>query len=131
MFASCITSEAAAAPINLVCDVEMGFPMNGFGQPTSKSQSRIRVVLDVDKKTGAYSGHFGIRSDRPGQLEVTDDMYVVTWSGSLAVQGSVIVEERLALDRFTGKLLQALKLSDGRIFGLVDGTCAKSEGPIF
>lgn len=131
MFASGITSEASAAPVNLVCDVEMGFPINGFGQPTSKSRSRIRVVLDIDKKTGAYSGHFGIRSDRPGQLEVTDDLYVVTWSGSLDIQGSVVLEERLALDRFTGKLLQALMLGDGRTFGLVEGTCTKSEGPIF
>ena len=130
LLTSGITSDVAAAPINLVCDVEMAFPTDGFGQPTFRSRSRIRVVLDVDNQTGAYPGHFGIRGDKPGLLEVTDDLYVVTWSGSLQIQGSIVVHERLALDRFTGALQQALRLSDGRIFGLAEGTCTKSEGPI-
>jgi hypothetical protein len=131
VFASGFTSEAAATPINLVCEVETAFPMNGFGHPTAKSRSRIRVVLDADKKTGAYDGHFGIRSDRPGQLEMTDDFYVVIWSGTLEILNSVIVEERLILNRFTGRLFESLKLGDGRIFGLVEGTCTKSEGQLF
>jgi hypothetical protein len=117
-------AAAATPPINLICDVESAYPSEGFGKPTSKSNGRLRVIIDVDRHTGVYYGRFAIGPDNPGQLEVTDDVYKVTWRGKRSVVGGTVVYEEFVVNRHTREFQQLLTISDGREFGFVDGTCS-------
>jgi hypothetical protein len=128
---SVVGAAAASPPINLVCDVESTYPSRGFGEPSTKSKGRLRVIIDVDRHTGVYYGPFAIGPDRPGQLEVTDNAYKVTWTGNFTVAGATVVHEEFFVNRYTREFQQSLTLSDGRQFGFVDGTCSLVNGPAF
>lgn len=138
-FLACISTMAIAIaspsaygqPVNLLCDVEVRFPIQGFGQPTSNSRSRIHVLIDQERRQGTYNGLFAISADRPGSLRVSGENYFVTWKGSYWLQGQEIVEETLAIYRMTGRFSQTVTLSSGRQFNLMEGTCQKSAGPLF
>ena len=117
--------NAPAKEFNMVCEVTLTLPVNGFDAPPVGYTDLLLAGVDLDNKTGWYLGQFALSDTRKGTLTQQGGKITVSRPAMFERYGTMIIREQFTLQRSNGEFVQSLSLQDGRKFDLIKGYCGK------
>ncbi len=117
--------------LEVVCEVEVSRPGDTLDPPFETSKLTLPAIFNFEENTGAYPGEYTISMNRKGTLHVNGELLEIHRPAMFKRHGTVIIGERVTLNRQTGEFRQWLELNDAKRLDLVRGTCKRTDNAPF